>query len=80
MTWSVRECLRLPSRIALLLGLGALSVTSARADTTVSRDNSSAVGNVRIRVEGGRVYISEKDGQFRQLGDSAETRFLNPAA
>lgn len=68
--------LHLPSRIALLLSIGALSATGARADTPVSHDNGSAFDDVRVRLEGRNVYVSERDGAFRQLGDSTETRLL----
>ena len=57
---------RLPRRIALILGLGALSTAGARADTpepgklTASRD-------VVVRSEGGRVFLSE-GGRETELG------------
>jgi hypothetical protein len=72
----IQKRLRLPSRIALLLGLGALSAAGARAETTASHNNSSAFGDVQMRLEGGHVFVSERNGEFRRLGDSAETRLL----
>jgi hypothetical protein len=75
--WSVRRWLRLPSRIALLLGLGALSAAAARADTGLDqagegiaplahRDQAS-LGDLVIRTEGGRIYLSEGGGEFHEL-------------
>jgi hypothetical protein len=73
--------LRLPSRVALLLGLGALSAAGARADTAECDPGSASttgLGETAIRSEGGRVYLSENGGEFRQLQlpDSPEARRL----
>jgi len=48
--------LRLPGRIALILGLGALSTTGARADAPGDR---TASGELLIRSDGGRIYLLE---------------------
>jgi hypothetical protein len=49
--------LRLPGRIALILGLGALSTAGARADS--AQADGSALGNAMVRTEGGKIYLSE---------------------
>jgi hypothetical protein len=53
---SLHRWLRLPSRIALILGLGALSTTGASADTQA---NQTVSGGALIRSDGGRIYLSE---------------------
>jgi hypothetical protein len=50
--------LRLPSGIALLLGLGALAPGSARADFP-DQGSRTAVGDVLVRSEHGKIYLSE---------------------
>src|ERR1700738_5313152 len=55
---SLRRWLRLPGRLALILGLGALSTAGARADTPDQGDRM-AFGDVLIRSEGGRIFLSE---------------------
>ena len=85
---SLSRWLRLPSRIALLLGLGALSVTGAAAgapeptaDPTTppasEKDRLNFVDLV-IRSEGGRIYLSEGCGEFKalRLADTAEAQLL----
>ena len=52
----VHRWLRLPSRIALILGLGALSTTGAPADV---RANQAASGDALIRSDGGKIFLSE---------------------
>jgi hypothetical protein len=49
--------LRLPGRLALILGLGALSTAAARADT--AQGDGAALGNALVRTEGGKIYLSE---------------------
>jgi hypothetical protein len=79
--------LRLPSRVALLIGLGALSTAGARADTDPSLStgtgerlvqNEHGAGQLRVWDEGGQVYVSEDGGpaQALPLSDSAESRRL----
>ena len=53
---SLHRWLRLPSRIALILGLGALSTAGASAD---AQANQTASGGPLIRSDGGRIYLSE---------------------
>jgi hypothetical protein len=53
---SVHRWLRLPSRIALVLGLGALSTTGATAD---ARANQTGPGDALIRSDGGKIYLTE---------------------
>src|SRR5271169_192282 len=55
---SLRRWLHLPSRVALILGMGALSTTGARADAP-EQSNLTSFGDVLIRSEGGRIYLSE---------------------
>jgi hypothetical protein len=52
----VHRWLRLPSRLALILGLGALSTTGAPAD---AQPNQTASGDALIRSDGGKIYLSE---------------------
>jgi hypothetical protein len=78
----------LPSRIALLLGLGAMSAAGAKAAATpavpggeptrVPQQSAADFGDVRIWSEAGRIYLSEAGGDARELrlGDSAEARTL----
>jgi hypothetical protein len=69
--------LRLPSRVALILGLGALPTTGLQADAP-EQSNPTSFGNTLIRNEGGKIYLSEGGGKFQelQLRESAEARFL----
>jgi hypothetical protein len=85
---SLRKWLCLPSRIALLLGVGALSATAAEAAVAeahlgdglmrVPQQSAKNFGEVRIWSEAGRIYVSEagKDPQELPLGDTAEARHL----
>jgi hypothetical protein len=70
---SARGWWRLPSRIALLLGLGALSVAGARAATTPAQP-----GETLVRAAGGSIYLSEGGGAFEELSlaDTAQARLL----
>jgi hypothetical protein len=79
---SMRNWLRLPSRIALLLGLGALSAAGARADTgaghgpaRVPQQSVKTFGDLLIWSEGERIYVAEagKEAQELALGDNPET-------
>jgi hypothetical protein len=78
--------LRLPSRVALLLGLGALSA-GARADLGQMPDGGTEPLSQKERVtsselliwsEGGQLYVSEEGGRGEPLhfGDTAEARHL----
>jgi len=55
---SLRRWLRLPGRVALILGLGALSTAGARADTP-DRTHRTAFGDILVRSEGGKIYLTE---------------------
>ncbi len=74
---SLRRWLRLPGRAALILGLGALSTAGARADTP-EQAHRTASGDILIRSEGGRIYLSEAGKEFEELrlNDTAEARHL----
>lgn len=67
---SLRRWLRLPSRLALILGMGALSTAGARADAP-DRANQPAVGDLQIRSAGGKIYFSEGGQKFQKLQLSA---------
>ena len=77
---NLRKWLRVPSRAGLLLGLGALSIPGARAETaaTVPTPPSPTLGGVSIRSEAGRIYVSENGKDFREveLADTPEKRRL----
>jgi hypothetical protein len=80
--------MRLPSRIALLLGLGALSVSAAQANTAevnggngplrVPQQSAKSFGDLLIWNDGGRIYVSEpgKEAEELRFGDTAEARHL----
>lgn len=86
--WSLSRWTRLPSRVALLLGLGALSASAAQANTAeanfgngalrVPQQSAKSFGELRIWNDGGRIYLSEsgKEAQELRLGDTAEARQL----
>src|SRR5205809_4536866 len=84
---SLSRWMRLPSRVALLLGLGALSASAAQANTAevngdgplrVPQTSAKSFGELRIWNDGGRIYISEagKAAQELRLADTAEARHL----
>ena len=77
---NLRKWLRIPSRAGLLLGLGALSITGARAETAAPAPTppSPTMGGLSIRSEAGRIYVSENGGEFREieLADTPEKRRL----
>jgi hypothetical protein len=86
---SVRNRLRLPSRIAVLLGLGALSVAGAKADTAGAmhpgnegalspQQSAKSLAELLIWRDDGRIYVSEagKPAEELRLGDSAEAALL----
>lgn len=80
-SWSMRKWMCLPSRIALLLGLGALSVAGARADSAEAQPDAglaAGFGDLLVRAEGGRIYLSEGGKGFHevQMGDTAPARRL----
>jgi hypothetical protein len=83
-----RKWFGLPSRIALLLGIGAISAASGQADTMpidqgehltrVPQQSVKTFGELRVWSEEGRIYLSESGGAARELplGDTAEARLL----
>jgi hypothetical protein len=84
----MRGRVRLPSRIALLLGFGALSAAGAQADATevdhgskperVPQQSGKAFGELAVWTEAGRVYVSESGKPARELslGNTAEAAYL----
>ena len=73
---SLSRWLGLPSRIALILGLGALSTAGARADAP-DQGNPSAAGDELIRSEGGKIFLSEGGRETElQLGASPQRDHL----
>jgi hypothetical protein len=86
--FSLDRWLRLPSRIALLLGLGAFSAAGANANTAeaytgkendgVSRQTAPEFADLRIWTEDGRIYVAEsgRPGADLCLGDTLEARHL----
>lgn len=80
--------LRLPSRVALLLGMGALSAATARADTgpqvpgnstdPLSRTERHPPAALSLWSDGERLYFAEHNcsGQELRLQDTAEARHL----
>ncbi len=80
MSSSMRDWLRLPSRIALLLGLGALSAAGAGTEAAVAApvrvppQSVKSLGDLLIWQDGGRIFISEagKAAEELRLGDTAE--------
>lgn len=80
--------LRMPSRIALLLGAGAISAAGAQAAVVEGQSGSKvdrvplqsakAFGDVLIWVDAGRVYVAEpgRPAEEVRLGDTAEARLL----
>jgi len=63
---SLRHWLRLPGRLALILGVGALSTAGARADASDLADRP-AFGDLQIRSEAGKIYFSEGGREFQEL-------------
>ena len=84
----LRKWLHLPSRIALLLGVGALSGTGAipamaepglhNGPVRAPQQSAKSFGEVRIWSEDGRIYFSEGGNEPRelQLSDTPEARRL----
>jgi hypothetical protein len=86
---SIRNLFHLPSRIALLLGLGALSITGAKADTggelrpdrdgaRMPQQSARPLADLTIWQENGRIYVSEagKPAEELRLGSTAEAESL----
>jgi hypothetical protein len=85
---SFAKRLRLPSRIAVLLGMGALSATAVqpaaaepdlgKGPTRAPQQSAKSFGEVLIWREGGRIYFSESGNgaQELRLGDTPQARHL----
>jgi hypothetical protein len=79
---STRRWIAWPSRLALLLGIGALSMTGADAATSAQGEHpqggTGRLGELRVWSENGRIYVAEAGAAARelQLGDTAEARRL----
>jgi hypothetical protein len=85
---SLPKWLRLPSRIALLLGLGAFSAAGANANTgevnsghgpaRVPQQSVKTFGDLLVWSEGERIYVAEPGTEARELplADTPETRRL----
>jgi hypothetical protein len=86
---SMRDWLRLPSQIALLLGLGALSIAGAKADTgeeslparddaRVPQQSARTFDDLLIWSDAGRIYTAEtgKPAEELRLGDTVEAELL----
>jgi len=86
--FSLDRWLRLPSRIALLLGLGALSAAAANPNGAeahigkgadgIPQESATEFGDLLIWTEGGRIYLAEpgKSGEDLCLGDTLEAQHL----
>ena len=83
----LRKRLRLPRRIALIFGIGAISAVSANADgpapdtgtpTRIPQQSAKAFGDLRVWSDDGRIYLSESGGPVQELvlGDTAEALHL----
>ena len=85
---AMRSWLHLPSRIALLFGLGALSAAGANANTgdshsgyvpaRVPQHSVKTFGDLLVWSEGERIYVAEPGTEARELplGYTPETRRL----
>lgn len=89
MTPLMREWLGAPSRIAMLVGAGALSIAVARADTAsqastgdtdarMPQQSSKPFADLVIWQESGRIFIAEagKPPEELRLGNTAEAGLL----
>ena len=72
---SLHRWLRLPSRIALILGLGALSTAGASAD---AQANQTVSDGALIRSDGGKIYLSEggRETELRLTATPQRDRLL----
>jgi hypothetical protein len=83
----LRKRLRLPRRIALMFGIGAISAVGANADgpppdaarpVRVPQQSVKAFGDLRVWSEDGRIFLSESDGAVQELalGNTPEALHL----
>jgi hypothetical protein len=80
--------LRVPSRLALLLGLGAISASGVQAATpesdagskpkAVPQQSGKTFGELEVWIEGDRIYVSEagKAAEELRVGNTAEAAHL----
>jgi hypothetical protein len=72
--------LRLPSRIAMLCGLGALSMAGAALPTAGAAAERGQPGprDLQLRTDAGRIYLAEGGGEFSELSlpGAAHSRLL----
>jgi len=83
---SMRDWLCLPSRIAMLLGLGALSVAGAKGGVPhpghdgapIPQQSAKAFGDLLIWTDKGRIFVSEagKPAEELRLSGTAEAEAL----
>lgn len=66
------------SRLALLLGLGALSAAGASGSTAMPATAGAQPSDLVIRCENGLIFCAENGGEFRplRLADTAEASRL----
>lgn len=79
MPFSARRWLRLPSRIALILGMSALTTAGARAGVPEQDDsNLASIGDAHVRSEGGRIFLSEggRESELRLSATPQRDRLL----
>jgi len=87
MRTELRKRLRLPRRIALMFGIGAISAVGANADgpppddagpARIPQQSVKAFGDVRVWSEDGRIFLMESDGTVQELalGDTPEALHL----
>jgi hypothetical protein len=87
MSSRMRQLLRLPSRIAMLFGLGAMSVAAAHAAPSgepqpagdrLPQQSAKSFGDLRVWRDGDRLFAAEpgKAPEELRLGDTAEARAL----
>lgn len=77
MPQSFRQWLSLPSRVALILGLGALPAGVSQADAP-DHDGLTLSGDILIRSEGGRIFLSEggRESELRLSATPERDRLL----
>ena len=83
----IRKRLRLPGRLALIFGLGAISAAGASTDAApsdagaplrVPQQGDKVFGELRVWTEAGRIYLSEDGGAAQELalGNTPEAQRL----
>jgi hypothetical protein len=83
----LRRHLRLPRRLALMFGVGAISAVSANAEgpppdatkpARIPQQSVKSFGDLRVWSEDGRIFLSESDGAVQELslGNTPEALHL----